>query len=115
LTPASPPLPAAGADVGTGAEAGAANAAVPDWKLREEDYRKRSAARATTELAERVATAKRQGEHAAECEWARSAMTQLDRARGIEWTNKQGKREFMSDEDRDNERQRAQKILSSCG
>jgi hypothetical protein len=114
LAPASPPLPAAGADVGTGTEAGAANAAVPDWKVREEDYRKRSAVRAKAEEAERLASAKRSSEHAAECDWARGAMTQLDRVRGIEWTNKQGKREFMSDEDRAGERQRAQKILSSC-
>jgi hypothetical protein len=114
LTPASPPLPAAGTDAGTQAGAGTASAAVPDWKLREEDYKKRSEVRAKEEETERVAAAKRRSEHSAECEWARSAMTQLDRRR-LEWTNKQGKREFMSDEDRDNERQRAQKILSSCG
>ena len=102
LAPAAP-LPAAAAE------------AVPDWKLRVEDYRQRNAARATEELTERVAAAKRRDEHAAECEWARGAMTQLDRSRRLEWTNKQGKREFMSDEDRAGERQRAQKILSSCG
>jgi hypothetical protein len=100
VAPAAP-LPAAGAE------------AVPDWKLREEDYRKRSDVRAKEEETERVAAAKRKSEHGAECEWARSAMVQLDRRR-LEWTNKQGKREFMSEEDRNSERQRAQKILQSC-
>jgi hypothetical protein len=114
-TPPSRILKAPGAGAGGGAEAGAANAAVPDWKVREEDYRKRTAVRAKTEEAERVASAKRSSEHAAECEWARDAMAQLDRSRRVEWTNKQGKREFMSDEDRAGERHRAQKILSSCG
>jgi hypothetical protein len=87
--------------------------AVPDWKLREEDYKKRSEVRAKEEETERVAAARRRSEHSAECEWARSAMVQLDRRR-LEWTNKQGKREFMSEEDRNSERQRAQKILQSC-
>jgi hypothetical protein len=113
VAPAAP-LPAASAEAGTGAGAGAANAAVPDWKLREEDYRKRSEVRAKEEETERVAAAKRKSEHSAECEWARGAMVQLDRRR-LEWTNKQGKREFMSEEDRNSERQRAQKILQSCG
>jgi hypothetical protein len=120
LAPAAP-LPAAGADAGTsagtgaGTGAGAAKAAVPDWKLREEDYRQRSEVRAKEEETERVAAAKRRDEHAADCEWARGAMTQLDRTRRLDWTNKQGKREVMSDEDRSAERARTQKILQSCG
>lgn len=88
--------------------------AVPDWKLREEDYRKRNAERAKKEDVERVAAARQKSEHAAECEWARNAMTLLDRGRRLERTNKQGERELMSDEDRTNERARAQKILQSC-
>jgi hypothetical protein len=118
LAPAAPlPAAGAGADAGTsaGTGAGAAKAAVPDWKLREEDYRQRSEARAKEEETERVAAAKRKDEHASDCEWARGAMTQLDRTRRLEWTNKQGKRELMSDADRDAERARTQKILQSCG
>jgi hypothetical protein len=113
LAPAAP-LPAAGAGSDAGTSAGAAKAAVPDWKLREEDYKKRSEVRAKEEEAERVAAARNRSEHAAECEWARGTITQLDRVRRLEWTNKQGKREVMSDEDRNAERARAQKILQSC-
>jgi hypothetical protein len=116
LAPAAPlPAASAGPDTGASASASTAKAAVPDWKQREEDYRQRSEVRAKEEAAERVATAKRRDERAAECEWARGAMTQLDRTRRLEWTNKQGKRELMSDEDRSAERARTQKILSSCG
>jgi hypothetical protein len=117
LAPAAP-LPAAaagaGADADAGTSAGAANAAMPNWKLREEDYKKRSEVRTKEEEAERVAAARNRSEHAAECEWARGTLTQLDRVRRLEWTNKQGKREVMSDEDRNAERARAQKILQSC-
>jgi hypothetical protein len=101
LAPAAP-LPATGAE------------AVPDWKLREEDYRKRSDLRARKEETERLAADKRRSEHGAECEWARNAMTLLDRGRRLERTNKQGEREVMSDEERTGERARAQKILQSC-
>jgi hypothetical protein len=115
LAPAAPlPTAAAGAGADAGTSAGAANAAMPNWKLREEDYKKRSEVRAKEEEAERVAAARNRSEHAAECEWARGTITQLDRVRRLEWTNKQGKREVMSDEDRNAERARAQKILQSC-
>jgi hypothetical protein len=113
LAPAAP-LPAAGAGSDAGTSAGAAKAAVPDWKLREEDYKKRSEVRAKEEETERVVAARNRSEHAADCEWARGTITQLDRVRRLEWTNKQGKREVMSDEDRNAERARAQKILQSC-
>jgi hypothetical protein len=91
-----------------------AQAAMPDWKLREEDYKKRSAQRAREEEKEQQALARQRGDHIVECSWARGAQMQLARARWLEWTNKKGKREIMSEADRRGEQERAQKILSHC-
>jgi Domain of unknown function (DUF4124) len=101
MEPASAPAAApADADAGT-----------PDWKRREADYRERSAKR---EKEEREAEAKRRQDHDAECVWARGAQKQLANARRLEWKNKKGEPEFISDEDRAREQERVQRILSRC-
>jgi hypothetical protein len=79
---------------------------MPEWKKREEDYRKRSAQRAEVAAKEKQTLA--------ECAWAREAKTKLERPGRLEWDNKSGKREVMSEADRRGERERADKILSRC-
>jgi hypothetical protein len=106
LAPLDAPAPATAP-----APASQAQAAAPDWQKREADYRERSAKR---EKDEREADAKSRQERAAQCTWARGAQKQLETVRKLEWTNKKGEQEIMSDEDRGREQQRAQRLLANC-
>jgi hypothetical protein len=93
------------------APAGSAPAA-PDWKKREVEYRERSAQR---EKDSREADAQRKPERDAQCGWARDAQKQLGTARRLEWKNRKGELEYISDEDRAREQERVKQILSNCG
>jgi hypothetical protein len=84
----------------------------PDWKKRELDYRERSAQR---DKEMREAQAQSKPERDAQCSWARDAQQRLANARRLEWKNKKGELEFISDEDRAREQERVKLILSNCG
>jgi hypothetical protein len=86
--------------------------AEPDWKKRELEYRERSAQR---EKDAREADTQRRPERDAQCSWARDAQKQLGTARRLEWKNKKGELETISDEDRAREQERVKQILSDCG
>jgi hypothetical protein len=90
----------------------AAGPDAPDWKKRELDYRERSARR---DKDAQEAEAQRRPERDAQCSWARDAQRQLATARRLEWKNRKGELEYISDEDRAREQARVQKILSDCG
>jgi hypothetical protein len=96
-------------------EPAAAPAAAPagqDWKKRELEYREISAQR---EKDTREADAQRKPERDAQCSWARDAQKQLGTARRLEWKNKKGELEYISDEDRAREQERVKQILANCG
>jgi hypothetical protein len=101
--------PQASAD--TPSPAPAASAA-SDWQKRESDFRERSARR---EKDAQEADAQRKPERDAQCGWARDAQKQLAAGRRLQWKNKKGELEYISDEDRAREQARVQKLLSDCG
>lgn len=89
-----------------------APAPAPDWRVREAEFRERSAKR---DKQEREADAKRRQDRDAECSWARGAQRELTIARRLEWKNKKGEPELMSDADRARELEKVQRILPGCG
>jgi len=103
---------AAAAEPASAPAAPAAQASAPDWRVRETEFRARALKR---EKEEREAAAKGKQERDAECEWARGAQRQLTVARRVEWKNKQGEPELMSDADRARQLEKAQRILPGCG
>ncbi|MGJ7918675.1 DUF4124 domain-containing protein [Massilia sp. LXY-6] len=84
----------------------------PDWRVRETAFRERAIKR---DQEEREAQAKGRQEHEAECAWARGAQGQLTIARRVEWKNRKGEPELMSDADRARELDKVQRILPGCG
>jgi hypothetical protein len=78
---------------------------------READYRKRAAER---DKVEQEADTKRRAEHAAQCRAARDAQQQLTTSRRLMRDNKNGGRQFMSDDDRVREMEKVQRTLASC-
>jgi hypothetical protein len=90
----------------------AAAPGAPDWKKRELDYRERSARR---EKDAQETETQRKPERDAQCGWARDAQKQLATARRLEWKNRKGELEYISDEDRAREQARVKQILASCG
>jgi hypothetical protein len=90
----------------------ASSAPAPDWRAREAEYRERTARR---DKEEREADAQRRKDRDAECTWARNAQRELTVARRLEWKNKKGEPELMSDADRAREMDKVQRILPGCG
>jgi hypothetical protein len=84
----------------------------PDWRVREAEFRERTARR---DKEEREAAAKRRQDRDAECTWARDAQRALTVARRLEWKNRKGEPELMSDADRAREMEKVQRILPGCG
>jgi hypothetical protein len=108
LEPAAEPTTATAA-----AAASAASAApAPDWQVREAEFRERTAKRGKEE---REAEVKRKQDRDAECSWARGAQRELTVARRLEWKNRKGEPELMSDADRARELDKVQRILPGCG
>jgi hypothetical protein len=105
LEPAAEPASAA-APAASGTPAPA-----PDWKVREAEFRERSARR---DKEERELEAQRRKDRDAECSWARGAQRELTIARRLEWKNSKGEPELMSDADRARELEKVQRILPGC-
>jgi hypothetical protein len=108
LEPAQPAAPAA---VQAPASMPGAQPAVPDWIKREEEFKKRTAER---DKAEMEAEAKRRAALTERCASARIAQAQLNSGTRLVRFNKNGEKEYLSDEDRAREDDKASRTLAEC-
>lgn len=104
LAPVAQATPAAG---------GQDQEALPDWQLRERDYKQRARQRAAGDEAEQTLAAQRTARQA-ECARARADREKLENGRRLTKTNRQGEREPVPEAERRAALARAQELLARC-